>query len=181
MFQAITQNTASPTFTRTHTNDSRVRRPITAGSALLHNGTHNIHKETRRDPEFDVNLPYRTKTNEANLEEHTKENAAGEIDAGVAVPNGKGDYKLVTFQLHDSENPKNVLVKGIQVVHYYACCYYLFFVALASSVVTADIIGVQKELNVSEEVALLSNTLFVMGFGIGTSPPPDAFILSPLV
>ncbi|CZT01290.1 hypothetical protein WAI453_006829 [Rhynchosporium graminicola] len=146
MFQAITQNTASPTFTRTHTNDSRVRRPITAGSALLHNGTHNIHKETRRDPEFDVNLPYRTKTNEANLEEHTKENAAGEIDAGVAVPNGKGDYKLVTFLLHDSENPKNwskVYKWYITMLVAITC----FFVALASSVVTADIIGVQKELN----------------------------------
>ncbi|CZS98034.1 uncharacterized protein RAG0_06925 [Rhynchosporium agropyri] len=180
MFQAIKQNTASPTFTRTHTGGSRVRRSITAGSALLHNGTYNIHKETRRDPKFDVNLPYRTKINEANLEEHTKENSAGEIDAGVAIPNGKGDYKLVTFLPHDSENPKNwskVYKWYITMLVAITC----FFVAFASSVVTADIIGVQKELNVSGEVALLSNNLFVMGFGIGTSPSPNALILSPLV
>lgn len=42
-----------------------------------------------------------------------------------------------------------------------------FVVALASSVVTADIAGVAEEFNVSEEVALLTITLFVVGFGVG--------------
>jgi MFS family permease len=42
-----------------------------------------------------------------------------------------------------------------------------FVVAFASSVVTADIEGVMKEFDVSEAVALLSVTLFVVGFGLG--------------
>lgn len=40
-------------------------------------------------------------------------------------------------------------------------------VAFNSSVITADLEGVVKEFNVSEEVALLSITLFVVGFGVG--------------
>lgn len=45
-----------------------------------------------------------------------------------------------------------------------------FVVALNSAVVTADIGGVAEEFGCSEEVALLSITLFVMGFGIGMFP-----------
>ncbi|CZT10233.1 uncharacterized protein RAG0_14765 [Rhynchosporium agropyri] len=166
LFQPITHNTASRTLTRTHTNGSRVRRPSTAGSAYHQNGTHNSRKETRRHPDLDVNLPYRTMTNEANLEEYTKENATGEIDAGVSAPGGKGNYRLVTFLPNDPENPKNwskAYKWYITMVVAVTC----FVVAFASSVVTADIIGVQKEFDVSEEVALLSITLFVVGFGIG--------------
>ena len=44
-----------------------------------------------------------------------------------------------------------------------------FVVAFNSAVVTADIEGVAKEFHVSVEVALLSITLFVVGFGVGTS------------
>lgn len=46
-----------------------------------------------------------------------------------------------------------------------------FVVALASSIITADLIGVEKEFDVSEEVALVSITVFVMGFGIGMLIP----------
>lgn len=42
-----------------------------------------------------------------------------------------------------------------------------FVVAFASSVVTADLGGPERDLHSSEEVVLLSITLFVMGFGIG--------------
>jgi hypothetical protein len=42
-----------------------------------------------------------------------------------------------------------------------------FVVAFASSVITADIIGVEEEFNVSEELALVTVTLFVVGFGVG--------------
>ncbi|THG99595.1 hypothetical protein EW026_g2776 [Hermanssonia centrifuga] len=42
-----------------------------------------------------------------------------------------------------------------------------FVVAFASSVVTADIEGVCETFGVSEEVGLLTITLFVVGFGIG--------------
>ena len=44
-----------------------------------------------------------------------------------------------------------------------------FVVAFSSSVVTADIRGVSEEFGVSEEVSLLTVTLFVIGFGIGKS------------
>lgn len=42
-----------------------------------------------------------------------------------------------------------------------------FVVAFNSAVITADIASVAEEFNVSEEVALLSISLFVVGFGIG--------------
>ena len=42
-----------------------------------------------------------------------------------------------------------------------------FTVAFNSAVITADIGGVAEEFGVSEEAALLSVTLFVIGFGIG--------------
>lgn len=42
-----------------------------------------------------------------------------------------------------------------------------FAVAFNSAVITSDIGGVAAEFHVSEEVALLSVTLFVLGFGIG--------------
>ena len=45
-----------------------------------------------------------------------------------------------------------------------------FVVAFASSVITADIIGVEKEFHVSEEVALVTITVFVIGFGVGRFP-----------
>ncbi|PVH73714.1 MFS general substrate transporter [Cadophora sp. DSE1049] len=105
-------------------------------------------------------------TNEANLEEYTKETASGEMDAGVTTPDGKGDYKLVTFLPNDPANPKNwskAYKWYITMIVALTC----FVVAFASSVVTADIVGVTEEFGVSEEVALLSITLFVVGFGIG--------------
>ena len=42
-----------------------------------------------------------------------------------------------------------------------------FVVAFNSSIITADIAGVSRSFDVSEEVALLSVTLFVIGFGVG--------------
>lgn len=42
-----------------------------------------------------------------------------------------------------------------------------FVVAFNSSVITANITSPSEEFGVSEEVGLLSITLFVMGFGIG--------------
>lgn len=42
-----------------------------------------------------------------------------------------------------------------------------FTVAFNSAVITSDIEGVAEEFGVSQEAALLSVTLFVIGFGIG--------------
>jgi hypothetical protein len=51
-----------------------------------------------------------------------------------------------------------------------------FAVAFASAVVTPGIEGVAEEFDTSFEIALLSITLFVIGFGIGRmQPPPNSF------
>lgn len=43
-----------------------------------------------------------------------------------------------------------------------------FVVTFASSVITADIADMAKEFHCNEEVALISISLFVVDFGIGT-------------
>lgn len=58
-----------------------------------------------RDPDLDVNLPYRTLSADANLAEYTTEEPSGEIEGPVA-PDGRR-FKLVTFRPDDPENPKN--------------------------------------------------------------------------
>jgi hypothetical protein len=105
-FQSITGNgTTSPTPTRTHTNGSRIHRSNTGSSRIHRTNTSISHKESR-DPNLDVNLPYRTFSDGANLEEYTQEKAGGEID-GPIEPDGQHRYKLVTFIPDDPENPKN--------------------------------------------------------------------------
>ncbi|PQE28671.1 major facilitator superfamily transporter protein [Rutstroemia sp. NJR-2017a WRK4] len=144
----------TPIHTRTHSNP------------LHPHQTHLSRKETR-DPELDVNLPYRTLSPNANLAEYVTEKPAGEIPArGRRTPDGKKDYQLVTFRPDDAENPKNwskAYKWYITMVVAVTC----FVVAFASSVITADLIGVEKEFGVSEEVALVSITVFVVGFGVG--------------
>ncbi|KAI0426219.1 major facilitator superfamily domain-containing protein [Xylaria sp. FL1042] len=114
---------------------------------------------------YDINLPNRTLSNEANLAEYLVETLDGQLP-GPVEPDGQRRYRLVTFQPGDPENPKNwskAFKWYITMVVALTC----FVVAFASSVVTPDINGVAEEFNVSEEVALLSITLFVVGFGVG--------------
>lgn len=75
-------------------------------------------------------------------------------------------HRLVQFEEGDTSNPKNwsVAYKWYCTMVVAMTC---FVVAFASSVVTADIVGITEEFNVSEEVALLSVSLFVVGFGVG--------------
>jgi hypothetical protein len=125
--------------------------------------------ESRRiEAEEDFNLPYRTLTNNAAIEEYTHETSTGTMVARrFSQATGKSvDYKLVTFEINDPENPKNwsKAYKWYCTMLIAAVC---FIVALASAIVTADIEGVAMEFGVSEEVALLSVTLFVVGFGVG--------------
>lgn len=167
LYQAIGGNT-SPNLTRTATNGSRNRRFSTSSRGLHRTGTHLSHKETHRDPNLDVNLPYRTLTEDANLAEYIVEEPSGEIDGGLAA-DGVSRYKLVTFKPNDPENPKN-WSKAYKWYCTMVVAITCFVVAFASSVVTADILGVEKEFNVSEEVALLTITLFVVGFGVGIAP-----------
>lgn len=120
---------------------------------------------------FDINLPNRTLSNGANLDEYIVETREGQIP-GPVEPDGQHHYRLVTFHPNDPENPKNwskAYKWYITMVVALTC----FVVAFASSVVTPDIKGVAEEFNVSNEVALLSITLFVVGFGLGEFSIPS--------
>jgi hypothetical protein len=146
---------------------SHISHTHTNGSQIHHIDTRQSHKESR-DPKLDINLPYRTLTERANLEEFTSEKESGEI----AIPNpenGKPEYRLVTFLPNDPENPKN-WSKAYKWWCTMVVAFTCFVVAMCSSIITADIIGVEKEFGASEEVVLLSITLFVIGFGVGMNP-----------
>lgn len=74
--------------------------------------------------------------------------------------------ELVKFKEGDEADPKNwskAMKWWITIVVALTC----FCVAFDSAVITSDIVGVSQTLDVSEEVALLSITLFVVGFGVG--------------
>lgn len=77
-------------------------------------------------------------------------------------------HKLVSFTVSppDPENPKNwsVAYKWYCTMVVALTC---FVVAFNSSVITADVAGVAEEFGTSEEVALLSISVFVVGFGVG--------------
>lgn len=111
-------------------------------------------------------LPVRTLSHEANLDEYRKETATGIIPKPNPRGGEKATYKLVTFTLDDPANPKNwsKAKKWWCTLMIALVC---FTVAFCSAVVTADIQGVSQEFHVSNEVSLLSVTLFVIGFGIG--------------
>jgi len=154
LYEAISRPQTA-TITRTNTNGSRIHR---SNSRLSY-------KATRRDPNLDPELPYRTFSNSANLDEYTTEKASGEI-RGPLEADGKHNYKLVTFTPNDPDNPKN-WSKGFKWYCTMVVAATCFVVAFCSSVITADIAGVEREFDVSEEVALVSISIFVVGFGLG--------------
>lgn len=148
---------------------ARVSHTCTQNSRIHRTDTRHSHKE-HRDPQLDINLPYRTFSENANLEEYTSEKESGEIP--ITNPrNGKAEYKLVAFVPNDPENPKN-WSKAYKWWCTMVVAFTCFVVAFSSSVITADLIDVEKEFGKSEEVVLLSISLFVVGFGVGTYPPP---------
>lgn len=157
VYEPIRDQRPSPQVTRTHSNLSRIHRSSNHGS----------HKEGR-DPNLDVNLPYRTLTSQANLNEYNVEKPKGEMD-GRLEADGQHHYKLVTFTPNDPENPKN-WSKAYKWYCTMVVAVTCFVVAFASSVITADLVGVQEQFHVSEEVALLTITVFVVGFGVGELP-----------
>lgn len=75
-------------------------------------------------------------------------------------------HKIVQFEPNDPGNPMN-WSKAYKWYCTMVVAMTCFVVALASSVITADIVGVTEEFNISEEAALLSVSLFVVGFGVG--------------
>lgn len=122
-----------------------------------------------------VNLPSRTLDPSASLEEYTEETVSGQILKEVrSHKSGKIEpWELVTFKIHDPENPKN-WSKAFKWWCTMCVAVTCFVVAFNSAVVTADITGVAEEFGCSEEVALLSITLFVVGFGIGMFAFPNS-------
>lgn len=89
-----------------------------------------------------VNLPYRTLSQDANLEEYTQETIDGQILREVRS-NATGRierYELVTWKIDDPENPKNWSkpYKWWCTMMVALTC---FVVAFNSAVITADIEG----------------------------------------
>ena len=113
-------------------------------------------------------LPYRTLTENADMREYIEETASGIIPRRtISRKTGeKEEYELVTFYQNDPENPKN-FSKAKKWYCTLVVAFTCFSVAFNSSVITADIEGVSESFGVSEEVSLLTITLFVVGFGVG--------------
>jgi multidrug resistance protein len=105
---------------------------------------------------------------DADMLEYLEETATGVIPKRtVSRVSGKyEDYELVTFTVNDPENPKNwsKAYKWYCTMIVAVTC---FVVAFCSAVITADLKGPSKAFHVSEEVALLTITVFVIGFGVG--------------
>lgn len=158
--------------TRDFASPSDPARPSSDSSASDH--THVEHEKFRpiaRAPTHDgadiVNLPNRTLSNDANLEEYTQETIDGQISRVHTNKTGKIErYELVTWKVDDPENPKN-WSKGYKWWCTMCVAITCFVVAFNSAVITADLEGVQETFHVSEEVSLLTITLFVIGFGVG--------------
>lgn len=123
----------------------------------------------RREPTIEdvINLPIRQLSNDANLNEYTQETINGRLQETRTNATGNIErYELVTFKIDDPENPKN-FSKAYKWWCTMCVAITCFAVAFNSAVITADLEGVTAEFNVSEEVALLTITLFVLGFGVG--------------
>jgi hypothetical protein len=105
-------------------------------------------------------LPYRTMTETASMSEYVQETATG-LRSVKSHRSGKLErFELVTFKENDVDNPKNwsKAYKWWCTMIVATTC---FVVAFNSAVITADIEGVCEEFGVSQEVGLLSVTLFV--------------------
>lgn len=87
-----------------------------------------------------INLPIRSLSNDANLDEYTQETIDGQMLREVrSSATGRMErYELVTFKLDDPENPKNwsKATKWYCTMCVAATC---FVVAFNSAVITADL------------------------------------------
>ncbi|KAJ9622536.1 Synaptic vesicle transporter SVOP [Knufia peltigerae] len=115
-----------------------------------------------------LDLPYDMLSDEANMAEYTEETAGGIIPKRTIsrVTGLEEEHELVTFTLNDPENPKN-WSKPYKWWCTMVVAFTCFVVAFNSAVITADLEGVMKTFHVSLEVALLTITMFVIGFGVG--------------
>lgn len=84
-------------------------------------------------------------------------------------------YKLVAFGPEDPGDPKN-FSKARKWLITMTLGWVCFAVAFSSAVITPGIAAVAEQFDTSEEVALLSITVFVIGFGIGRECSSPALI-----
>ncbi|KAK7206828.1 major facilitator superfamily domain-containing protein [Myxozyma melibiosi] len=114
---------------------------------------------THIEPLDAANFPVAAVSSQADLTEYVSPHQDGYVT-------DKEGYKLVTFTPGDPGNPKN-WSRGYKWYCTMVVALLCFAVAFGSAVVTGDIIGVQEHFNVSQEVVILTVTLFVIGFGVG--------------
>jgi hypothetical protein len=124
--------------------------PVFQSSSVGSNGMHRAHTHTSvvNNPTVAGNME---PIKDPKLEQHLRTHQT---------------YKLVTFADLDPDDPKN-WSKAYKWWCTMVVAVTCFVVAFASSVITADIAGVAKEFHVSEEAALVSISVFVVGFGVG--------------
>lgn len=76
------------------------------------------------------------------------------------------DYQLVTWTEGDPENPRNwSTLKKFFVT--FQICFLTFSVYIGSAIYTPGLYGVMMDFNVSQTVALLGLTLFILGYALG--------------
>ena len=126
--------------------------------------------ETRptQDASDVLDLPYGTLNDDADMQEYLEETTSGVLPKRTfSRVSGKfEDYELVTFNVGDLDNPKN-WSKAYKWYCTMVVAFTCFVVAFNSAVITPDIAGVSATFHVSEEVSLLTITMFVIGFGVG--------------
>ncbi|KAI5296513.1 hypothetical protein KEM52_001147 [Ascosphaera acerosa] len=114
-----------------------------------------------------TDLPIRTLNPEADLNEYITETPSGLIPKRTKTHDGKEEeWELVTWKENDPENPKN-FPKWKKWYITMTVAWTCFIVAFCSGVITADFEDVMATFNVSQEVAFLTITTFVVGFGVG--------------
>ncbi|KAK2814053.1 hypothetical protein FQN50_000457 [Emmonsiellopsis sp. PD_5] len=138
---------------------------LTPTTSLRRTPTYSVGLPGTTDP---TDLPFRALTATATFEEYTEETREGRIIKAVKSNHtGKiEDYDLITFKIDDPENPKNWSKARkwyVTMVVALTC----FVVAFDSSVITAGIGQVAEEFEIGTVVALLTITVFVIGFGVG--------------
>lgn len=115
-----------------------------------------------------LDLPYDIVGDNADMNEYLEETISGVIPKRT-ISRASGvieDHELVTFTINDKENPKN-WSKAYKWYCTMVVALTCFVVAFNSAVISADLVGVQETFHVSEEVSLLTITVFVIGFGVG--------------
>nr|Q7Z9I0.2 RecName: Full=Uncharacterized MFS-type transporter SPBC409.08 [Schizosaccharomyces pombe 972h-] len=134
------------------------------------NRTTSRQSETLFPNGVDLNYPFTTTRGPPDVAEYNLETAEG-VYRDPTI--NEGEEELVTWELNDPENPHNwsrlwkwyiTIVNSLLVV----CS------AFGSSVIAGDLEDVSRDLKVGPEVANLSCSLMVVGFGIGP------LVISPL-